>query len=253
MNPVLEAAVLHQELTFRYTERILTEQVSRVYSEITSYPDNKIQFVWLGRQNFSPVWDLQKMIHSGVSNGECGETVLFVEHEHVYTFGKNANHDHLLPSSPPDAQIIQTDRGGDITYHGPGQLVMYPIIDLHNYRMSISWYMRMLEELIIQVLQKFGISSGRKPGLTGVWVEDEKVCAMGVRLSRWITMHGLALNIDPQMEYFHGMIRCGIFDYGVTSIFGASGKKYSVSELIPPMKDQFCILLERSRRIKVDK
>ena len=105
-----------------------------------------------------------------------------------------------------------------MTYHGPGQLVCYPIIDLHDYKMSVSWYMRMLENIVIDCLQSYGIESGRKEGLTGVWVGDDKICAMGVRLSRWVTMHGFAFNLNPNMTYFDGMIPCGIFEYGVTSL-----------------------------------
>ncbi len=113
---------------------------------------------------------------------------------------------------------MQIDRGGEVTYHGPGQLVCYPIIDLHDYKMSVSWYMRMLENVVIDCLQSYGIESGRKEGLTGVWVGDDKICAMGVRLSRWVTMHGFAFNLNPNMTYFDGMIPCGIFEYGVTSL-----------------------------------
>jgi len=114
--------------------------------------------------------------------------------------------------------VVQIDRGGEVTYHGPGQLVCYPIIDLHDYKMSVSWYMRMLENVVIDCLQSYGIESGRKEGLTGVWVGDDKICAMGVRLSRWVTMHGFAFNLNPDMTYFDGMIPCGIFEYGVTSL-----------------------------------
>ena len=105
-----------------------------------------------------------------------------------------------------------------MTYHGPGQLVCYPIIDLHHYKMSVSWYMRLLEKVVIDCLESFGFESGQKEGLTGVWVDDDKICAMGVRLSKWVTMHGFALNLNPDMTYFDGMIPCGIFEYGVTSL-----------------------------------
>ena len=114
--------------------------------------------------------------------------------------------------------MVQIDRGGEVTYHGPGQLVCYPISDLHDYRMSVSWYMRLLENVIIDCLKSYGIESGQKEGLTGVWVDEDKICAMGVRLSKWVTMHGFALNLNPDMTYFDGMIPCGIFEYGVTSL-----------------------------------
>ena len=177
-----------------------------------------IQYCWLGRQSYQPVWELQKLLHAKRVSGEILDVVLLVEHEHVYTFGKNADTNNLLNSKPKNAEVVQIDRGGEVTYHGPGQLVCYPIIDLHNYKMSISWYMRMLEDVVIDCLQSYGIESGRKEGLTGVWVGDEKICAMGVRLSRWVTMHGFAFNLNPDMTYFDGIIPCGIFEYGVTSL-----------------------------------
>jgi len=179
---------------------------------------DKINFFWLGRQSYKPVWELQKQIHSKRVSAEIPNIVLLVEHDHVYTFGKNADNNNLLDSKPDNVEVVQIDRGGEVTYHGPGQLVCYPIIDLHDYKMSVSWYMRMLEDVVIDCLQTYGIKSGRKKGLTGVWVEDDKICAMGVRLSKWVTMHGFAFNLDPDMTYFDGMIPCGIFEYGVTSL-----------------------------------
>ena len=179
---------------------------------------DEIQYFWLGRKFYQPVWELQKQLHAKRMNGEISDVVLLVEHEHVYTFGKNADTNNLLNSKPRNAEVVQIDRGGEVTYHGPGQLVCYPIIDLHGYKMSVSWYMRMLENVVIDCLQSYGIESGRKEGFTGVWVGDDKICAMGVRLSRWVTMHGFAFNLNPDMTYFDGMIPCGIFEYGVTSL-----------------------------------
>ena len=180
--------------------------------------DIEIQYFWLGLQPYLPVWELQKQLHAKRVVGEIPDVVLFVEHDHVYTFGKNADTNNLLDSKPRNAEVVQIDRGGEVTYHGPGQLVAYPIIDLHDYKMSVSWYMHLLENVVINCLQSFGIESGRKEGLTGVWVDDDKICAMGVRLSKWVTMHGFALNLNPDMTYFDGMIPCGIFEYGVTSL-----------------------------------
>ena len=177
-----------------------------------------IQYFWLKRQPYRLIWELQKQLHSKRVSGEIPDVVLFLEHDHVYTFGKNADKDLLLDSKPHDADVVQIDRGGQVTYHGPGQLVGYPIIDLHKYRMSISWYMRSLEGVIISCLKQLGLESSRKENLPGVWIDDEKICAMGVRISRWITMHGFALNLAPNMKYFDGMIPCGIFNYGVTSL-----------------------------------
>ena len=180
--------------------------------------DIEIQYFWLGLHPYQPIWELQKQLHAKRVVGEIPDVVLFVEHDHVYTFGKNADTNNLLDSKPRNAEVVQIDRGGEVTYHGPGQLVCYPIIDLHDYKMSVSWYMRLLENVVINCLQSFGIDSGRKEGLTGVWVDDDKICAMGVRLSKWVTMHGFALNLNPDMTYFDGMIPCGIFEYGVTSL-----------------------------------
>ncbi len=179
---------------------------------------DEIQYFWLGRQSYQPMWELQKQLHAKRVSREISDVVLLVEHEHVYTFGKNADTNNLLNSKPRNAEVVQIDRGGEVTYHGPGQLVCYPIIDLHDYKMSVSWYMRMLENVVIDCLQFYGIESGRKEGLSGVWVGDDKICAMGVRLSRWVTMHGFAFNLNPDMTYFDGMIPCGIFEYGVTSL-----------------------------------
>ncbi len=179
---------------------------------------NSIQYFWLGQQSYYPIWELQKELHAKRVGGEICDVVLLLEHDHVYTFGKNADRNHLLDSKPQNADVIQIDRGGEVTYHGPGQLVCYPIIDLHDYKMSVSWYMRRLENVVIQFLEDSGIKSLQKAGLTGVWVNDDKICAMGVRLSKWVTMHGFALNINPDMNYFDGMIPCGIFEYGITSL-----------------------------------
>ena len=180
---------------------------------------DKIQYFWLGRQPYYLIWGLQKQLHSRRVIGEISDVVLLLEHDHVYTFGKNADRNHLLDSKPNNTEVIQIDRGGEVTYHGPGQLVCYPILDLHNYEMSVSWYMRSLEDVIIRYLYEHSINSNQKPGLTGVWVGDNKICALGVRLSRWVTMHGFALNIQPDMHYFEGIIPCGIFEYGVTSLY----------------------------------
>ena len=181
--------------------------------------DKEIQYFWLGQQPYEPVWQLQKQLHVKRIAGEISDVVLLLEHDHVYTFGKNADRNYLLDSKSRNTDIVQIDRGGEVTYHGPGQLVCYPIIDLHDYEMSVSWYMRSLENVIIHCLEEFGIESNLKSGLTGVWINDDKICALGVRLSRWVTMHGFAININPDMTFFDGMIPCGIFEYGVTSFY----------------------------------
>ena len=130
--------------------------------------DNEIQYFWLGRQPYLPIWELQKELHAKRVSGETSDVVILVEHEHVYTFGKNADRNNLFDSKPGNADVVQIDRGGEVTYHGPGQLVCYPIIDLHNYQMSVSWYMRTLENVIIHCIEKLGIESQHKDGLPGV-------------------------------------------------------------------------------------
>ena len=239
--------LLQQEI-IEYKSVLSEDTAENTFNYFASNFQQPLNFIWLGRQDFDSVWLLQKMIHEGISKQECAEMVLFVEHDHVYTFGKNANQDHLLPSYPSNAKVIQIDRGGDVTYHGPGQLVMYPIIDLHNYRLSISWYMHALEQTIMNVLFDLGIQSERKEGLIGVWVDDEKICAMGVRLAKWISMHGLALNVSPTMDYFNGMIPCGIFEYGVTSIQELTGNEYSLSDIVPIVANHFGMLLDQVQK-----
>ena len=177
-----------------------------------------LQFQDLGNAPYQQTWDMQKEMQSQRINNKIDDTVLLVEHEPVYTFGKNANENHLLQNYPEDVKVFHVERGGDITFHGPGQLVGYPIIDLHNYKMSISWYMCSLEAVIINTLNHYGIAAEHKKGLTGVWVKEEKIAALGVRISRWVTMHGFALNVNTELHYYDGIIPCGIFEYGVTSM-----------------------------------
>ena len=179
---------------------------------------NIIDIMDLGLSPFKEVWDLQKELVKKRQNGQIKDTLILAEHEPVYTLGKNANENHILQNSPRDVKTYQIERGGDVTFHGPGQLVGYPIMDLHNYNKSISCYMRSLEQLIIDTLAEFRVTAERKDGLTGVWVGDEKIAALGVRVTRWITMHGFALNVSPDLTYYSGIIPCGIFEYGVTSM-----------------------------------
>ena len=185
-------------------------------------PDNivmrKIDILNLGVKPYKEVWDLQKELVEKRRNGQINDTLILVEHEPVYTLGKNADENHILQHSPQDVKTYHIERGGDVTFHGPGQLVGYPILDLHNYKKSISWYMRSLEQLIIDTLAEYGITAERKVGLTGVWVGDEKIAALGVRVTRWVTMHGFALNVTTDLIYYSGIIPCGIFEYGVTSM-----------------------------------
>ena len=172
----------------------------------------------LGKSHYNDAWKLQKRLQSQRISGQIDDQLLLVEHFPVYTLGKNTPKEHLLTKESDNISIIQTDRGGDITFHGPGQLVGYPILDLNQYKRSITWYMRELEQLIIDVLKEYDINAERKKGLTGVWVKGKKIAALGVRISKWVTMHGFSLNINPDLKYYQGIIPCGIKDYGVTSM-----------------------------------
>ena len=185
----------------------------------------------LGNSSYKHTWELQKELQLQRIENKIDDTLLLVEHEPVYTFGKNTDENHLLQNYPENVKLFHIERGGDITFHGPGQIVGYPIMDLHNYKMSISWYMRALEEVIIRSVDKFGISADRKDGLTGVWVEDEKIAALGVRISRWVTMHGFALNVNTDLTYYDSIIPCGIFDYGITSMEHILGEKQNISKI----------------------
>ena len=185
---------------------------------ITQLKQLEVQILDLGRKSYKDVWNLQKKMQLKRLNGDIGDVLILVEHDPVYTLGKNANPDHLLQSRDRSIDVFNVERGGDITFHGPGQLVGYPILDLSNYKKSVSWYMRSLEQLTIDVLYEFKISAKRVEGLTGVWVGDEKIAAQGVRLTKWITMHGFSININTDLSFYDGIIPCGIFNRGVTSM-----------------------------------
>jgi lipoyl(octanoyl) transferase len=158
-----------------------------------------------------------------------------VEHLPVYTIGKNGNKCHIIASrefiESRKIEIIHVDRGGDVTYHGPGQLVGYPIFDLNQHKTSVSWYMRTLEKVFIQVLKHWDIEGKRIKGLTGVWVDDKKIVALGVRISRWVTMHGFAFNVNPDLGFYEGIIPCGIFSCGVTSLKNILGHQVKMEEV----------------------
>ena len=191
----------------------------------------KILIQDLGFKKYKSVLSLQKKLQKQRIAGNINDTLILVEHEPVYTLGKNSNRDHLLQSRDKSVEVYNTERGGEVTFHGPGQLVGYPILDLRNYKKSVSWYMRTLEELIIRVLKEFGIKSSRIKGLTGVWVENKKIAAQGVRISRWVTMHGFSINVCPQLSYYDGIIPCGIFDHDVTSMEECLNKKISIKNI----------------------
>ena len=213
--------------------------ISEIKEEIFNLKNNHINFVYLGQKSYRPIWELQQQLHDAVKNEVIPSTVLLLEHDHVYTFGKNANKDFLLNSYPKDIDVVETDRGGQVTYHGPGQIVGYPIINLNHFKKSVSWYMRSLEKVIIMTLDDYNITAERKDGMTGVWVDDEKICAMGVRLSRWVTMHGFALNLIPKMEYYDSMIPCGIQEYGITSMSDILSEDIPKHEVIESLSTNF--------------
>lgn len=179
---------------------------------------------------------------------------LIVEHPNVYTLGKSGNLDNVLLTDEQrenlQIQFFKTNRGGDITYHGPGQLVGYPILDLEKFKTDINWYMRSLEDVIILTLEDYGIKGDRSLGETGVWIDPDvpararKICAMGVRCSRWITMHGFALNINTNLDYFNYIIPCGIPDKSVTSMEKELGRKLDEEEVKEAVKKNFEIVFE---------
>ena len=160
---------------------------------------------------------------------------MFTEHEHVYTIGKGGDENHVLASQAElketGIDVFRIDRGGDVTYHGPGQIVGYPILDLNLYFADIHRYLRCLEEVIILALNDYGIEATREPDFTGVWVNGEKIAAIGVKVSKWITMHGFALNVSCDLSKYDRIIPCGIFHKGVTSMERILGKNIPLAEV----------------------
>ena len=190
---------------------------------------NRVKIIDLGFLDYKNSWNYQKELQKKVLIGDCSDSIIFVEHDSVYTFGKNSDKSNLLESKDSKIKIYETERGGEITYHGPGQIVCYPILNLKNFKQSVTWYMRALEEVIIETLKLFDIKATRKDGLTGVWVKDEKIGAQGVRMTKWVTMHGFALNVNTDLRFFNDIIPCGIKDFGVTSIEKIIGKEQDLS------------------------
>lgn len=205
------------------------------------HQNKTIIFKNLGLIEYQKAWDYQEELHAQIvsiklknrnllSNNQLDTPnyILFCEHPHVYTLGKSGKPEHLLLDEKGlenyEAKYYKINRGGDITYHGKGQLVGYPILDLENFFTDIHRYMRLLEEAVIRTCEDFGIIAGRIQGLTGVWVDHvelknpRKICAMGVKASRWVTMHGFALNVNTDLSYFDYIVPCGIDDKAVTSM-----------------------------------
>jgi lipoyl(octanoyl) transferase len=168
----------------------------------------------LGRIDYGAGLALQKQIESERKEGRIPDQLLLLEHPHVITLGRNGHTEHLLASEEmlrrAGISFYPTDRGGDITYHGPGQLVGYPIVDLKEWRRDVGGYVRGLEQVIIDTLADFGIAAGRIPKLTGVWAGERKIAAIGVHISRWVTSHGFALNVNTDLRYFQYIVPCGL-------------------------------------------
>ncbi len=229
-----------------------------------------ITFTDLGKISYNDAWRLQESLQqklinrkkqkqqksredqprSASSENEVSRSaghLFFLEHPHVYTIGKSGRWENLLFSDDVLKQrgieVVKTDRGGDITYHGPGQLVGYPILDLEQFGLGIAAYIERLEEVIIQAAASFGILADRIPGRTGVWVDNNKLCAMGIKCSRYVCMHGFALNLRTDLDYYHGIIPCGIADGGVTSfekLLGGAPERSAVTDtLLSEFQKQF--------------
>ena len=172
----------------------------------------------LGLCDFKDALVQQELFHKKISQNELEDTIIFVEHNHVYTLGKNANDGNILENYPKDVTIHNIDRGGDVTYHGPGQLVGYPIFNIKKQNISIGRYVHNLENILFETLEDFNINSQIMNNLIGVWVNKEKIASIGVRVINGVTKHGFALNVNTDLSYFNGIIPCGIDNCKVTSM-----------------------------------
>jgi lipoyl(octanoyl) transferase len=188
-------------------------------TEETGQLDKILNVMKLGRCPYQTAWSVQIDLHSRRVHQEIPDTLVLVEHNSVYTLGKHADPTHLVATDEylkaKGIEVIQVDRGGDITYHGPGQLVGYPIFNLKAHRENVGWFVSAVEEVLINTLADFNIPAERQSGYTGVWVNDQKIAAIGTRVSKWVTMHGFALNIFTDLTLFRGIIPCGLSTKGV--------------------------------------
>jgi lipoyl(octanoyl) transferase len=218
---------------------------------------NPVKYTDLGVKDFKETWDLQEELFSEVLEDKRNAIqipskrnfLLFVEHPHVYTLGKSGSEENLLVDylqlQASQAKFYHINRGGDITYHGPGQVVGYPIIDLEQFNLGVKDYMHLLEEVIIDTISHYGVKAGRLEGATGVWTGIEgngsprKLCAMGVRISRYVTMHGFALNVNTDLSYFGHINPCGFVDKGVTSLEKELGKAIPMDEVKAHLRHHF--------------
>ena len=228
--------------------------------------NKKVKYIDWGLTDYQEAWDKQEAIFNETvalktknrTENTALETpnyLIFNEHPHVYTLGKSGKPENLLLNEQglkdKEATYYKINRGGDITYHGPGQIVGYPILDLDNFFTDIHLYLRTLEEAIILTLADYGIESGRYEGFTGVWLDADndkarKICAMGVRCSRWVTMHGFAFNVNTNLDYFKNIVPCGIDDKDVTSMQRELGYVLNMEEVKQKLKEHIANLFQMS-------
>jgi lipoyl(octanoyl) transferase len=199
----------------------------------------------LGRKAYAEALVIQKDAVRRRIAGEIPDTLLLVEHPPTITLGRSAKEEHLLAPGP-GVEVLRSDRGGDVTYHGPGQAVGYPIVDLNALRKDVKWYLERIEELMIRVVARWGIAAGRAPGMTGVWVGDRKIGAIGVRLERWVSSHGFALNADVDLDGFAQIVPCGLHGKGVTSIARETGREVDPASLRATLVEVFGDVFGRS-------
>lgn len=220
---------------------------------------HKVVLQDLGVRSYKQVWDYQEnLLQQKIKAKQNGilknDYLLFVEHNPVFTLGKNGKEKNLLVNeiflSQKGIEYFHINRGGDITFHGPEQLVGYPILDLDNYKTDLGWYLRSLEEVIILTIKEYGMQGERTKGETGVWLDasikgrERKICAMGIRCSRWVTMHGFALNVNVDLNYFNFITPCGIADKKVTSIEKEIGNKVSMNEVKQKLLKNFELVFD---------
>lgn len=202
---------------------------------VNQYISKKLIYSDLGLIDYAKAWNLQKEVFDKRVSGNTDDTFFMLEHPNTYTLGKTADKNNLISNKDylekEGISVFEIDRGGDITYHGPGQIVGYPIIDLKHWKQDTHLYLRNIEETIIKVCNYYGLNAGRKEKYTGVWIGERKICAIGVKISRWVTMHGFAFNINTNLNLFNGIIPCGIKDKEVTSLERELGKRFDINEV----------------------
>jgi lipoyl(octanoyl) transferase len=202
----------------------------------------------LGFIDYKQAWDLQRATFELRVKNQIPDVLFLLEHPNTYTLGKTADHNNLIGSEEyllsNEISVYDIDRGGDITYHGPGQIVGYPIISLNDWKKDTHKYLRALEETIIQTCLEYGITGSREPKYTGVWVEDRKIAAIGIKVSRWITMHGFAFNVNTDLSFFSGIIPCGISDKDVTSIKREIKNEVDIDEVKSKLTNNFAKIFE---------